>query len=333
MPRPPLAMALLLAAAALPLASCAAALPRAAAVAPSGPLAIGEHEATIAGVRIWYRVAGTWDGRSAPVLFLAGGPGGHSYVFERTAGPHLEPTRLMVYYHQRGTGRSERPASGDYALATLAADVEALRVYLGVPKIALVAHSFGAVIGLEYGARHPERLAAAVLAGGLWNAPLSCREQAGRIEANHPDAYRSMIAAGPLTDDRVCDRVFGAFRGAERERFNEENMFPSRAALDELNRLETESGLRNTRELSSAVFRQGLLQYRFAGAARVTAPVLVVSGALDYAAGPRTQRALAEALPRGRLLEYPGLGHWMFIEDAQRFARDSSSFLRAADRR
>ncbi|HYJ29003.1 MAG TPA: alpha/beta hydrolase [Allosphingosinicella sp.] len=332
MPRPRLAMALLLAASALPLASCATTAPRAAAITPSGPLAVGAHEATIAGVRIWYRVAGTWDGRSAPVVFLAGGPGGNSYVFERTAGPHLEPNRLMVYYHQRGTGRSERPASGDYALATLAADVEALRVHLGVPKIAIVAHSFGAVIGLEFAARFPDRLAAAILAGGLWNAPLSCREQAGRIEANHPDAYRSMIAAGPLTDDGVCERVFGAFRGAARERFNEENMFPGRAALDELNRLEAESGLSNTRELSGAVFRQGLLQYRFAGAPRVTAPVLVLSGALDYAAGPRTQRALAEALPRGRLIEYPGLGHWMFIEDPRRFARDASAFLRSAPR-
>ena len=331
MPRPRLAVALLLAAAALPLASCATGA-RLAASVPAGPLAIGEHEATIAGVRIWYRVAGTWDGRSAPVVFLAGGPGGHSYAFERTAGPPLEPSRLMVYYHQRGTGRSERPPSGDYALATLAADVEALRVHLGVPRIALVAHSFGAVIALEYGALHPERLAAAVLAGGLWNAPMSCREQARRIEANHPDAYRALIAAGPLTDEDACDRVFRAFRGAARERFNEENMFPARAALDKLNRLEAESALRNTGELSSAVFRQGLLHYRFAGAARIAAPVLVVSGTRDFAAGPDAQRSLAEALPRGRLLEYPGLGHWMFIEDPQRFARDVSAFLRAQDR-
>jgi proline iminopeptidase len=319
-------------AAALPLAGCATPTPPAP-TARTAALAPGEHEAQINGVRIWYRVAGNWDGRSAPVVFLAGGPGGNSWVFANAAGPGFERDQLMVYYDQRGTGRSERPASGDYALATLADDVEALRVHLGVPRIALVAHSFGAVIALEYAARYPDRVAAAALAGGLWNAPLSCREQAERIAALHPENYRAMMAAGEPDDDQICERVFRAFRGDARERFNEENMFPNRATLELLNRLQEQSGLPNTGELSSAVFRQGLLQYRFPGAARVTAPVLVVAGGRDYAAGPRTQRALAEALPHGRLLEYEGLGHWMFLEDPARFARDVSAFFRRAQRR
>ena len=106
----------------VPLPSCADA-PPALSTAPTGALAPGEHEATLRGVRIWYRVAGNWDGRSAPVVYLAGGPGGNSYSFSRLAGPDLEPDNLMVYYDQRGTGRSERPASGDYAIATLVDDI------------------------------------------------------------------------------------------------------------------------------------------------------------------------------------------------------------------
>lgn len=319
-------------AAAIPLASCATAPPDRAATLPAGALSIGEHEATIRGVRIRYRVAGKWDGRSAPVVFLAGGPGGNSYTFAKIAGPHLEPDQLMVYYDQRGTGRSERPASGDYAISTLVDDIEGLREHLGVPRLALIGHSFAAILTLEYAARYPDRTAAAVVAGALWNAPLSCREQAEQIAANHPDTYRAMMEAGEPSDGEICERVFRAFRGAERERFNEENMFPTPAARDLLNRTEAESGLRNTGELSSAVFRQGLLQYAFAGGPRVKAPVLVVGGEKDYAAGPRTQRALAQRLPNGRFLEYPGLGHWMFLEDSQRFANDVSAFLRAAQR-
>jgi proline iminopeptidase len=318
-------------AAAVPLASCATAPPQAA-VVPSGPLSIGEHEATIRGVRVWYRVAGKWDGRTAPVVFLAGGPGGNSYAFAKIAGPHLEPGQLMVYYDQRGTGRSERPASGDYAISTLVDDIEGLREHLGVPRLALIGHSFAAILTLEYAARYPDRTAAAVVAGALWNAPFSCREQAERIAANHPENHRAMMAAGPPADGEICERVFRAFRGAERERFNEENMFPTPGARDLLKRTEAESGLRNTGELSSAVFRQGLLQYAFAGGPWVTAPVLVVGGGKDFAAGPRTQRALAGRLPKGRFLEYPGLGHWMFLEDPERFGRDISTFLRASQR-
>lgn len=298
-----------------------------------GPLSAGEHEATLNGVNLWYRVAGNWDGRSAPVVFLAGGPGGNSFTFAEIAGPHLEPTQLMVYFDQRGTGRSERPASGDYALATLADDVEALRRHLGVPQIAIVAHSFGAIPALEYAAKYPSGTAALVLAGGLWNAAMSCREQAERIAELHPETYKTMIAGGQPSDADICESVFRAFRGDERERFNEENMFPDRATLDRLNASEQASGLKNTGELSSAVFRAGLLQYRFGAAEEVEVPVLVVSGERDYAAGPETQRALAAALPQGRLVEYEGRGHWMFIEDPVRFGRDVSAFLRSAQRR
>lgn len=295
-------------------------------------LSPGEHRVTLRGVRLWYRIAGR-PGSGPPVLYLAGGPGGNSYTFAHIAGAPLERRQLMVYFDQRGTGNSERPASGDYAIATLVDDIEALRVHLGVRRLSIIAHSFGAVLALEYGARYPDRVAALVLAGALWNAPRSCREQAERIAEHHADAHRAMLAAGTPADDEICDRVFRALRGDARERFNEENIFPNRASLERLNATEAASGLRNTGELSRAVFRAGLLQYRFAGAARVRAPVLVVGGGRDYAAGPRTQRALAAALPRGRFLEYPALGHWMFIDDPQRFGRDVSRFLQANARR
>ena len=326
-----LALVTILAAAAP--ASSASAAPRNAASQRSSALAPGEHEVVLRGVKLWYRVAGKRGGGRAPVVFLAGGPGGNSYTFAQIPGPWLERDQLMVYFDQRGTGRSERPASRDYAISTLVDDIEALRIHLGVPKIAIIAHSFGAIQGLEYAAKYPSGTAALVVAGALWNAPLSCREQAERIRQLHSQAWQRIIAGGTPSDDEICEKVFRAFPGAERERFNEENMFPIASSLERLNRSEKESGLRNTGELSGAVFKAGLLQYRFTGGGRITAPVLVVGGGKDYAAGPRTQRALAAQVRRGRLLEYPSLGHWMFIDDPERFARDVSRFLRRNARR
>lgn len=312
------------------LTSACASYPAAHPASRAGPLATGEHEATLRGIRLWYRVAGTIQPDRAPVVYLSGGPGGNSYSFARFAGPSLEPRNLMVYFDQRGTGRSERPASGDYALATLVDDIEALRVHLGVPRIALLAHSFGAVLALEYAAKYPARVEAAVLAGPLWNAPLSCREQAQHMREIRPEVHARMMADGDPSDDDICQTVFQALPPAEREKFNEENMFPDSATLAHFEASERESGLQNTGELSQAVFRGGLLQYRFAGTAQVTAPVLVVAGARDFAAGPGTQHALARALPTARIIEYPGLGHWMFIDDPWRFGRDVSEFLAKA---
>lgn len=306
------------------LTSCATTMPSFSGTL-SGPLALGQHEVSLNGARIWYRVAGNWDGRSAPLVYLAGGPGGNSYSFEKVGGPQLERQNLVIYYDQRGTGRSERPASGDYAIATLVDDIEALRRHLRVPKIAILAHSFGAVLGLEYAAKYPEHLAAAVLAGPLWNAPLSCVEHLERLAVTRPDAYRQLLAKGMPPQSEACEA--SPVRGRDRERVTEANMFPNPETQTLLSRLEAESGLRNTGELGRAVFQQGLMRYQFTGADRVAAPVLVIGGSHDFAAGPRAQRRLAEVLPRGRYIEYQGLGHWMFLDDPERFARDVSVFL------
>lgn len=77
----------------------------------------------------------------------------------------------------------------------------------------------------------------------------------------------------------------------------------------------------------------GLLEYRFAQPRRLTMPVLVVAGEKDYQTGTGPQKAFAQALPKGLFLEYAGAGHFMFVEQPERFARDVTAFLQEAGRR
>jgi proline iminopeptidase len=214
----------------------------------------------------------------------------------------------------------------------LVEDIEALRVHLGVPRISLLAHSFGVVLALEYAAKYPDRVEAAVLAGPLWNAPSSCNEHVERLAELRPDAYRTIMARPPAAEKDACRRNDGIFSGREREEITAANMFPNPATRELLQRLENESGLKNTGELGRAVFGQGLTRYKFEGADQVAAPVLVIGGSRDFGAGPRTQRELARLLPRGRFVEYEGIGHWMFLEEPDRFARDVTKFFDTASR-
>ena len=77
-----------------------------------------------------------------------------------------------------------------------------------------------------------------------------------------------------------------------------------------------------------AKFQQGFFEWRFAGHDRLVMPVLVIAGELDYQIGLGPQRALAAALPRGQLLIYEGAGHFMYVDQPDRFARDVSAFFR-----
>jgi proline iminopeptidase len=118
----------------------------------------GPHEVVLNGVRLWYRVAGTGAPQTPPVLFLHGGPGYNSYSFAQLEGPLLEKSLRMVYLDQRGSGNSERPWTRDYKIQTLVEDIESLRRTLGVDRLAIIGHSIGRVLALEYVPRIPGTL-------------------------------------------------------------------------------------------------------------------------------------------------------------------------------
>lgn len=289
----------------------------------------GAHHVVVNGVRLWYRVAGTGAPSAPPVVFLHGGPGQGSAHADALAGPHLEPTLRMIYLDQRGSGHSERPWTGDYALATLVADIEGLRQHLGVPQIALVGHSFGALLALEYAAAHPERVSHVVFVAGLWDLALQCELRLATLAELRPEAHARVMASHPDGPREGCTLESEAFTSREdREAYSLETMFPDPALAERMRRTEEAHGIRNTGELGRALFGGGAMAgYRFEATDRLTMPVLVVAGRHDGAARPEGLRVLAERLPRARFVEYDASGHFVYLDEPERFARDLTAFL------
>lgn len=321
----------ILAAALLP-AACHAARPSSAPDAgfaadsvPAG-LQPGAHEVVVNGVRLWYRVAGSAPEDAPPVVFLHGGPGQGSQGFAALAGPHLEPHLRMVYLDQRGSGRSERPWTGEYALETLVEDVEGLRRALGVPRIGIIAQSFGGVLGLEYAARYPHHVSRMVIAAGLSDTQGSIRAQCERLAQVHPDVHARVMDEARRNGSGVCN-IFQALPDSLRGAFFQANMYPVASTRDRVEHADTAGGLRNTGELGGYLFSHGLMEWRFTGHDRLAMPVLVVAGERDYQIGLQPQRELAERLPNARLLVYEGAGHFMYVDQPDRFARDMAAFF------
>ena len=284
-------------------------------------LATGAHEATVGNVRLWYRVAGTSEG--TPVVFLHGGPGQGSQTFAKFAGPALEKSLRMVYLDQRGSGRSGRPVDGAYSVTLMVEDLERLRQQWGADRIALIGHSFGTVLAMEYAAKYPEHVAEVVLSGAVVDAPAALDLQCARLELTDPVTYAKAVARLPAGSPRKCN-VFAAPRT-----FVDGNMYPDPATMKLVDDADAEGGLRNTGEVGAALFRQGFLDYRFEHPDRLTMPVLVIGGAKDFQAMVEPIRAFVAAAPDARLVEYEGAGHFMFVEQPERFARDVIEFLDA----
>jgi proline iminopeptidase len=306
--------------------SLAADPPPPAASADSLPPALreGAHDVVINGVRLWYRVAGSAPADAPPVVFLHGGPGQGSQSFAALAGPRLEPSLRMVYLDQRGSGRSERPWNHAYSIALLVEDIEGLRRALGVPRIGIVAQSFGGVLALEYAAKYPQHVSGMVIAAGLSDTPASLRSQCELLARTDPAAHARAVAAG---GEGGCN-PFQAYEGPAQGEFVARNMFPDSAVRRRLEAADTAGGLRNTGELGGALFSRGLMSWRFTGHERLTMPVLVIAGERDLQIGLEPQRDLANRLPDAELRIYEGAGHFMYLDAPDRFARDIIDFFR-----
>ena len=289
----------------------------------------GEHQVVVGDVRLWYKVAGHGAKGAPPLLFLHGGPGYNSYSFEAQAGSALEKTLQVIYLDQRGSGRSERPWRGEYSIAALVDDIEALRKTLGVDKFALLGHSFGGTLALEYAAKYPGHVAKMVLVSAASDIPAACAARVDYIARHYGDRLdkaRADAKARNETPD-ACFYAFNTVGPDLHQRVNDEVMFPDMLIGKRQDAIDAKSGLRNTGELGNALFGGGFTQYRFAHPERVTMPVLVLAGAADYAIGLPAQRALGQALPHARVVEYPGAGHFLYLDTPERFTRDVTDFL------
>lgn len=122
---------------------------------------------TIGGVpqNVWLRGVS----RSNPLLILLhGGPGASESALFRHFNSALEQHFLVVYWEQRGSGRSYHadipPESMniDRFVSDLDELMELVKRRFNKDKVVLLGHSWGTAIGTLYTVRHPEKVAAYV---------------------------------------------------------------------------------------------------------------------------------------------------------------------------
>ncbi|MGH6973463.1 MAG: prolyl aminopeptidase [Stellaceae bacterium] len=99
-----------------------------------------------------------------PAVFLHGGPGaGATPTHRRFFDPAVY---RIVVFDQRGAGRSTPLGeTQDNTLRHLIADIERLRIHLGIERWVVFGGSWGSTLGLAYAEAHPDRCSGLVLRG------------------------------------------------------------------------------------------------------------------------------------------------------------------------
>jgi pimeloyl-ACP methyl ester carboxylesterase len=120
----------------------------------------------------WIAVRGQ-DAAAPLMLFLHGGPGTAQIMFTRKPQRELHRRFIVVNWDQRGAGKSysRQLTATDMTIARFVLDAEeliaALLARFGQPKLFLVGHSWGSILGLKIAQRWPELLHAYVGMGQI----------------------------------------------------------------------------------------------------------------------------------------------------------------------
>jgi proline iminopeptidase len=278
------------------------------------PLAPGEHEVQLRGVKIWYLVRG-----SGPVLLVqpgGAGWGGDATIYVETLQP-LEAAHTVVYYDPRGIGRSGR--STDPALYTLdeyVEDLEALREHLGLEALNLAGHSHGGFVALKYALAYPERVdRLLVLNSGTFVGELP----PGWLEAR--TGYEEAQARLAATDTTLTpDELHAEFIRSLSPVAHFRDYEPVREIVDEL-LARTNFSAEPFQQYASESFdiRDQVGEIRTA--------TLIVIGDDDYPFLQEGSYQLHERIPGAQLFVVPGSGHWPAIERPDLFFPAVLQFL------
>lgn len=151
-----------------------------------------EGYAAVPGGRIFWRKFGS--GGKTPLLTLHGGPGSsHNYLLPLQA---LADERPVIFYDQLGCGRADAPENESvYSIQRSVDEMDAVRDALGLDRVLLLGHSWGALLAVEYlcqgRGRGVDRL---ILSGAMASIP---QVMAGfdLLFATMPDGWSAKIHA------------------------------------------------------------------------------------------------------------------------------------------
>jgi proline iminopeptidase len=294
-------------------------------VAPAVPA----HEGFVTGadrVRLFYRVVG---GRGDTLVFLHGGPGENF----QGVGPDLEPLareHVLVFYDQRGSGRSETPRDTLRLTAERhVADLEAVRRALRLGRVTLVGHSWGCGLAALYAAAHPGTVERLVLIAPMPPArtPFFVARQAA--VARRDSALRLSLGWGPDDEPRGADAVAGCRR---RRLFSDLRYYADSAAIRRKrgDYCAVPSSAYEAQRLTQRRTLASLGDWDLQPVLRsIGAPSLIVEGGLS----PLPLDAVkvwAALIPAGRLVLIPGAGHaYPFVEQPEAFFPAVERFLDA----
>ncbi len=279
------------------------------------------------------------DTAKPALLYLHGGPGAGSYDFVLHQGERLSRHLRVVAFDQRGVLRSSPISAEDrFELMDLVEDCESLREQLGIERWSVLGHSFGGYLGLLYAYTYPgsvERLmfensvfdlglaarsllrGAALEYGALGDSAKALHCLAAAFSPAHEETSTVWQAFTELTNGLGARRNSLYVHGSDKDFFEqlvENSPFPSEYW--------ERAGVHQRRLYEEGRIFVSLLNTIVS----VPHTALLLKGQFDHVLSADQIHAFISAKPDTRLVVFEESGHFIHVEEPDRFAAEVIRF-------
>ncbi|MEK6321787.1 MAG: alpha/beta hydrolase [Acidobacteriota bacterium] len=274
------------------------------------------------GLNLVYETQGSGD---EVVIVIHGGAGlPHEYFHPMLY--NLSRYAKLIFFDRRANMLSARPGHGMVSIEEMSDDIDALRKSLGLDRVTLLGHSFGATIALNYALRHPasvKRLILVSASAAVENPYEGEKRILNKLSKIEMAAYRS--SEGGTGATRPCDRV----------RMRYAVLYPH--YFHKLIPYEFDRGV-YTAYFDALSKKQALASDSTAADVRyqlgdIKAPALIIAGRYDLVTPPDQSSELASGLPQSRLVMMEHSGHFPFFEENYLFTEWVRRFMNATSGR
>ena len=254
------------------------------------------HMVDLDGLHLSILEAGTGD----PIIFVHGVVT-TSHIFPKYVGAY-SPDFRGIAVDLRGYGDSEKPMTG-FSIPQFSDDLIKLADVLQIKQAVWVGVSMGGMILQRLALEHPERVRALVLVSTTDGAMILDKD-VPTIGAprEYREVSRNMIAESfpPNTPSKIYQPLL--------DRIPTWNATVIKEALTSMFRFNVHGQL-----------------------TRITAPTLIMVGARDGVATPTIAQGIQAQIPGAQLVEFD-TGHFMMVEDPDRFRTVLGEFLKQVNR-
>jgi len=284
---------------------------------------VEEGHLEINGTSLFYKTMGSGE----PIIVLHGGPGfDHRqflpYIWE------LAERHKVILFDQRGTGLSSGPIDAtSISIDSFIADIEGVREAFGIEKMNLLGHSWGGILAMYYGIRHPENLNSLILCSTAASfesfAEMRATYEADRLPEDAAllqEIYSSeeFQNGDPLTVEKFWRVYFKPY-------------FADQELASRLDLQFTENSINYGNEVAGHLF-ESIGEFDLHEDLRaIRCPTLVIHGNADPMP-VKYAEMIHESIGGSELVIAEGAGHWLFVDATETFTASVLDFLAEVDR-